>query len=95
MFEHDEDPAGTEVRGQLGDHPSMAQVWDWILNLIDKSLLTEADFVPWTPADVHEIAERHEVDSKTDKELFAIARKRFKFLGGRVFDGWPRAERIR
>ena len=80
LLENDEDPDATEVLRELADDPAMSQVRDWVLNLLDKRLVNEANSAPWTPADIREFAEHHEVDPKNDKELFAIARKRFQVL---------------
>jgi hypothetical protein len=79
-LENDEDLAATDVLRELADEPAMSQVRDWILNLLEKRLVNEADFVPWKSADVRDFAENHEVDPKNDKELFAIVRKRLQVL---------------
>jgi hypothetical protein len=79
-LENDEDSTATAVLRELADDPAMPQVRDWILNLLDKRLVNEADSVPWTPADIREFAEHNEVDPKNDRELFAIARKRLQVL---------------
>jgi hypothetical protein len=79
-LESDEDSAATDVLRELADDPATAQVRDWILNLLDKRLVNEADSVPWTPADIREFADHYEVDPKNDRELFAIARKRLQVL---------------
>ena len=65
---------------ELADEPAMAQVRDWILNLLDQKLEREADAEPWTPADLRGFAEKHENNPKNDRELFAIARKRLQVL---------------
>jgi hypothetical protein len=69
-----------EYLRELADDPAMANVRDWTLNILDKRLVNEADSDPWTPADIREFAEHHEVDPKNDRELFAIARKRLQVL---------------
>ncbi|MDB6026456.1 MAG: hypothetical protein JWM68_2679, partial [Verrucomicrobiales bacterium] len=79
-LENEEDHTATDVLRQLADDSDMAHVRDWILNILDKRLVKEADSIPWTPADVREFAETYEVDPKNDKELFAIARKRLQVL---------------
>jgi hypothetical protein len=58
----------------------MESVRDWILELLDQRLAREADFSPWTAADLRSFALYHEVDPKTDGELFAIAQKRIRDL---------------
>jgi len=79
-LEHDEDLAATDVLRELADDPAMTLVHDWILNILDKRLINEADSDPWTSADIRDFAEHHEVDPKNDKELFGIACKRLQFL---------------
>jgi hypothetical protein len=79
-LENEEDSTATDALRELADEPAMSQVRDWILNLLDQRLVREADFDPWSPADIREFAERHEVDPKNDRELFAIARKRIQVL---------------
>jgi len=70
----------TNVLRGLSDDPAMSQARDWILNLLEQRLEREADLTPWTPADLRCFANDHEVDPKTDKELFAIACKRIQGL---------------
>ena len=70
----------SDVLRQLADEPAMLPVRDWILNLLQQRLEKEADSEPWTPTDLREFAERHEVDPKNDKELFSIALKRLQLL---------------
>lgn len=79
-LETDENYAATEALRELASDPAMSQVRDWILNLINKRVLNEADSAPWTPSDLRQFAEQHEVDPKNDRELFAVARKRLQIL---------------
>ena len=62
---------------ELLNEPALTQNRDWILHLIDKQEMSAADLPPWTPADVREFAVEHEIDPKTDRDLFRIACKRF------------------
>jgi hypothetical protein len=79
-LENDEDSATPEVLRELADDPAMQRVRDWILNMLDKRLVNEADSDPWTAADIREFAEHYEVDPKSDRELFAIACNRLQVL---------------
>lgn len=79
-LESDEDATATEVLREFADHPALREVRDWILHIFDMRLVREADAEPWTPGDLREFAERHEVDPKNDRELFAIALKRLQVL---------------
>jgi len=79
-LENDEDPAATDVLKELVDDPAMILVRDWIFKIIDKRMENEADSLPWTPADIRDFEEQHEVEPKNDRELFAIARKRLRVL---------------
>lgn len=76
----DEALEATDFLRELADEPSMSEVRDWILKLLDQRLEKEADFEPWTPADIRNFAEEHEIEPKNDKELFCIARKRLQVL---------------
>jgi hypothetical protein len=67
--------AENALRG-LADNPTMSDVRDWILDLLDERQRQAANLSPWTPDDLHEFARHHEVDPKNDTELFEIARKR-------------------
>jgi hypothetical protein len=69
-------PSATNCLCELADEPAMSQSRDWILNLVDERLKRQSDFVPWTPSDLRAFAQNHEVDPKSDRELFAIAHKR-------------------
>jgi hypothetical protein len=71
----DEIPEATDVLRELANDPTMPEVKDWILHLLDQRLKAEADLSPWTPDDLRNFAEVHELDPKNDKELFAIAKK--------------------
>ncbi|HWC58205.1 MAG TPA: hypothetical protein VHC44_00820, partial [Verrucomicrobiae bacterium] len=75
-----ENTEATNYLRELADEPALSPVRDWILKLLDQRLEREADSEPWTPADLRHFAEEHETDPKNDKELFAIARKRFMLL---------------
>ena len=69
-------PPATSYLRELADDPSMSQMRDWILNLLSERLKRQSDFQPWTPNDVRLFAQHHEVDPKSDRELFSIANKR-------------------
>jgi hypothetical protein len=80
QFAKSESLEATDRLRELADEPPMSQVRDWILNLLDQRLRREADFLPWTPTDLRNFAQHHEVDPKSDNELFAIAQKRIREL---------------
>lgn len=69
-------PSATIYLRDIAEEPAMSQVRDWILNLLEKRLERQADFAPWSPNDLRAFAQGHEVDPKSDRELFAIAHKR-------------------
>ncbi len=80
QFAKSESLEATDRLRELADEPAMSQGRDWILNLLDQRLRREADFLPWTPTDLRNFAQHHEVDPKSDNELFAIAQKRIREL---------------
>jgi hypothetical protein len=80
QFAKSESLEATDRLRELADEPAMSQVRDWILNLLEQRLRREADFLPWTPTDLRNFAQHHEVDPKSDNELFAIAQKRIREL---------------
>jgi hypothetical protein len=75
-----EEEGASECLRELSDDSAMSEVRDWIVNLLDQRLEREADLSPWLPRDLRDFAQKHEVDPKTDSELFAIACKRISEL---------------
>jgi hypothetical protein len=71
--------AQTALR-QLLDEPPLIHHHDWIHHLLEQQGEAAAESGPWTPSDVREFAIAHEIDPKTDRDLFKIACKRFKEL---------------
>ena len=61
---------------ELLDEPSLVENREWLMHLIDKQAATAADGPSWTPADIREFASTHEIDPKTDRDLYRIACKR-------------------
>jgi hypothetical protein len=76
MLAKNESPSATEKLCELADDPCMSRVRDWILHLIEGRLERQSDLVPWTPGELQTFAQHHEVDPKSDRELFVIAQKR-------------------
>jgi hypothetical protein len=70
----------TDILRDLADEPIMASHRDWILHLLDERFEREADLPQWNPKDIRSFAEDHEVDPKTDRDLFKIACKRLTEL---------------
>ena len=71
-----EDSEATTILRELTNDPVMASRRDWILHLLDERIEREADLPPWTPDDIRSFAKEHEIDPKTDRDLFKIACKR-------------------
>ncbi len=71
-----ESPAASTYLREIAEEGAMVQVRDWVLKRLDERLERQADFAPWSPSDLRAFAEEHEVDPKSDRELFAIAHKR-------------------
>jgi hypothetical protein len=65
-----------EVLRDLLCEPSMAESADWIEHLLDNRRLREAEAEPWVAEDIRVFEQEHEIEPKTDRDLFAIARKR-------------------
>jgi hypothetical protein len=72
-----ESPDAVECLRTLLDEPLLADLRDWMAHLLEDRRKRDADFAPWNPSNVREFANNHEVDPKTDRELFGIGRKRF------------------
>ena len=73
-----EQPEATNVLRELMDDPALADRRDWILHLLDERVKIQANLPPWTPTDLRSFAREHEIDPKTDHDLFKIARKRLQ-----------------
>jgi hypothetical protein len=71
--------AQTALR-ELLDEPLLAHAHDWIHHLLEQQAETAAESRSWTPADIREFAIEHEIDPKTDRDLYKIACKRLKEL---------------
>jgi len=71
-----EDHHATEALKALLATPETAHLRDWILHLLDQRLQREADHLPWTAEDVRIFMRDHEIDPKTDTDLFQIVCKR-------------------
>ena len=71
--------AQTALR-ELLDDPLLIHHYDWIHHLLEQQAEAAAESRPWKPSDVREFASTHEIDPKTDRDLFKIACKRFKEL---------------
>ncbi len=71
-------PQARQVLIELRDERVLADARDWISHLIDQVTERAADLPPWTAADVQTFAADHEVDPKTDRDLFRIACKRLR-----------------
>lgn len=80
LLSKNQDPAGTEVMHLLAEEPALVSVRDWVLKLLDERLEREAEMSPWNPSDLKSFASEHEVEPKSDKELFLIAAKRIREL---------------
>lgn len=65
---------------ELLDEPLLVHTHDWIHHLLEQQAEAAAESGPWTCADVREFAITHEIDPKTDRDLFKIVCKRFKEL---------------
>ncbi len=55
-----------------------AHLRDWILYLLDQRLQKEADLPPWKPEDIRVFMRDHEIDPKTDADLFRIVCERLE-----------------
>ena len=71
-------PQARQVLVELRGERLLAGARDWISHLIDQVTGRVADLTPWTATDVRTFAEDHEVDPKTDRDLFRIACKRLR-----------------
>ena len=76
----DEAAEATDVMRELADEPALAEVRDWVLNLIAQRLERRADLTAWTPNDLREFAANYETDPKNEGELFIIAKRRIEGL---------------
>jgi hypothetical protein len=71
--------AQTALR-ELLDEPLLIHHYDWIHHLLEQQAEAAAESGAWTPSDVREFAIVHEIDPKTDRDLYKIACKRLKEL---------------
>ncbi len=71
-----EDPEATTVLRELITVPVMINHRDWMLHLLDERTERDVDLPRWSPEDVRSFAKEHEIDPKTDADLFKIAGKR-------------------
>jgi hypothetical protein len=71
-----EDSEATTILRGLAEKPVMAVHRDWILHLLDDRIERESELPPWNATDIRSFTEEHEIDPKTDRDLFKIAGKR-------------------
>jgi hypothetical protein len=76
LAESDHPEAG-QVLLDLADDPLLSRRRDWITHLLDQREERLADAAPWEPQDIPTFMRDHEVDPRSDHDLFAIACKRF------------------
>lgn len=69
-------PNASDALRELMDEPLLAGWREWIAHLLDERRKRKADLAPWNPSDINVFENEHEVDPKTDRELFGIACKR-------------------
>jgi hypothetical protein len=73
-----ERPTADDVLLGFLKEPVLAHLHDYILHQIDRRAEQRADSLPWNPADIRTFAREHEMDPKTDHDLFKIACKRLR-----------------
>jgi hypothetical protein len=67
-----------EVLRELRERPVLAPVRDWIFMLLDRTTERMVQLAPWTAGDIRSFATEHEIDPKTDRDLFTICLKRLR-----------------
>jgi hypothetical protein len=72
------DPQATIELKNLLSEPAMVARRDFILHLIENREETQADLEPWKPEDVRSFQKDHEIDPKTDRDLFKLVIKRLQ-----------------
>jgi hypothetical protein len=72
------DPGATDALRQLMGEPLLNEYASWIEHLLEERRKRDADFEPWTPSEIRAFQAEHEIDPKTDRELFTIGRKRLR-----------------
>ena len=71
-----EDHQSTKVLKVLLEVPETAHLRDWIMHHIELKVERDADLPPWIPGDLRIFMKEHEIDPKTDRDLFRITCKR-------------------
>lgn len=71
-------PEAAEALRDLVKEPALEEYAEWIEHLLAERRMREAESEPWIPADIRQFEEEHEIEPKTDRDLFGIARKRIE-----------------
>ena len=69
-------PEAAEALRELIKEPALEEYAEWIEHLLAERRMREGESEPWIPADIRQFEEEHEIEPKTDRDLFGIARKR-------------------
>lgn len=73
LLSQSESREADQVLHEFLEEPMLVHLHDYILHLLDQRTERQADLPPWNPEDIRTFAKEHEVDPKTDRDLFKIA----------------------
>ena len=82
-----ENPEALNYLHSFAEDPLFSSHRDWILHLIDKRTENSEDWLPWQPKDIVDFMQFHEIDPKTDRDLFRMVCKRFEDIKHNVEKG--------
>jgi len=71
-----EKPEATAILRDLAGEPALLGCRAWILHEIEEREHAQADLRPWKSEDIRSFATEHEIQPRTDSDLFRITRKR-------------------
>lgn len=72
------DPEAALALHQLSMEPRLRHIADWIVHLRDDNIARCADLPRWNEPDIRSLAETHETDPHSDRELNRLALKRLQ-----------------
>lgn len=78
------DPAAAEALRELSQLPEFVRFRDILLHFREENLQRCADHERWQPDDIRQFEQNHEVNPRTDRDLFRIVLRRFKDIKANV-----------
>lgn len=100
-----DEPNADAVLAEFRDEPALSHCSDWVLHLIEQRRMRRADRPPWEPRDIQTFAREFETDPRTDRDLFAITKRRLSDIkraveqadisARRDLEGAPEESRLR